>query len=131
MIDKIQEYFQAYMNLQISAKQRLSEEEYEGFFKKDLEKIKELLDELNNLPREVNYTSENDILRLRAFIKEELRRNKELEGIVKGAFMIFREYNICPLDNKDYPSELCQGRDCSKCWLSYLKDNSEGEMPFK
>lgn len=131
MIDKLQEYYQSYLNLETAARQRVPEQIYEGFFKDDLKKFKELLDELDDIPREVDYTSENDIFRLRAFIKEELRRNRELETIIKGAFMIFREYNICPLDNKDYPSELCQGRDCTTCWMSYLKDNSEGEMPFK
>ena len=128
----MQEYHQALYNILTTAQLRLPRELYEGFFKDDILKLKELLDGLESLPAEVNnYRTENDILRLRAFIAEELRRNRELQLMFEEVVNIFRNRAMCPLDEYDYPSETCQGKECTMCWIDYLKSRVKGEMSFK
>lgn len=141
MKDRTEEYSQALLNISTSAQTRLDKSLYEGYFEKDLEKLKELIDELEHLPTEIGFKDENDIFRLKAFIKEELRRNKILAHMVDRAILILVQNQVCPKEaNCSFKREdrtQPNGQDpveCYECWNKILKilgTQDAEDLPFK
>lgn len=133
MIDKLQEYGQSLLNLDMASRTRLDSETYEGYFKQDLEKIRELLDELEHLPDEIGFKNENDICLLRAFIKEQLRRNKILAHSLDYAIELLKQNHICPQNVVCPSNDYKEFRNCNQCWsreLIYHGTKDAEEVPF-
>lgn len=130
-MDSIDNYTQSYMNLEASCRDLIEEEVFNNWFKDDLLHLKELLEELNNLPKEVDFKSINDIDKLRAYIREELRRNEQAKKAVEACIDILRNNLHCP------PTANCvcsnhsdDTQDCRLCWNIYIRSKIEGDLPF-
>lgn len=117
-------YRQHLIELGMACKNHMDPITYSEFAEHHLMAFTSLLSELDDMPKEIDTDNQRDMYKMRAYIKMLESKCNYYKQLYEGAIEEFEEMTVCPLDEREYPADLCPDRECKQCWTRYLSRKS-------